>query len=100
MNSFLLPPVLPGKSLHQAIHLPLGQTNYPHLHQHTNEELLTLLQLLTNFTVPKCLRSCPAFMQSMINQPVTLCNLSVICDTVQLFQEFLSDAIIYSKSVL
>ena len=33
----------------------------------------------------------------MINQPVSLCNLSDKCATVQLFQDFVSDAIIFSK---
>ena len=37
------------------------------------------------------------FMQSTINQPVSLRNLSDMCATVQLCEESCSDAIIFSK---
>ena len=33
-------PVLPGRPLKQAIHLPPNQTNSLHLHQRTSEQLL------------------------------------------------------------
>ena len=38
-------------------------------------------------------------MQSMINQPVSLCNLSNMRANVQLFQESFSDAIIFFPNV-
>ena len=34
----------------------------------------------------------------MINQPVSLCNLSDKCATVQLFQDFVSDAIVFFQT--
>ena len=51
LKGFLLPPVPPGKPLHQAIHLMLPiQTNSPDLHQHTNKHLLNCIfsKSLTN----------------------------------------------------
>ena len=43
----------------------------------------------------KYLNNCVTFMKSMMNQLVSLCILNAMCATVQLLQEFLSDAIIF-----
>ena len=53
---FLLLPVPPGKSPHQAIHVMLPiQTNLPRLHQHNNKHLLncTFCKILIN-TISSC----------------------------------------------